>query len=368
MPATGPDETRFLSHDAPQWRLIWQRFKKSRAAVIGGLTVLLFYFMAIFADFIAPNDPALRSIGYVAAPPMTIRFLDDNGLSRPFVYGLHQEKNMVTFERYYVVDEGSRHALHLFVRGDRYRLWGLIESDLHLVGIEGEARIYLFGTDEQGRDLLSRTIFGARLSLTIGLIGITISFLLGVTLGALSGYVGGLLDIVLQRLIEIITSVPTLPLWMGLSAAIPEDWPIERVFFAIVIILSFLSWPQVAREVRGRFLALREETFVTAAALDGVGSVGIMFRHMIPSFMSHIIATATLAIPGMIIGETALSFLGLGLHPPAISWGVLLFAAQSIKTLISLPWLLLPGVFVVVSVLAFNFFGDGLRDAADPYK
>ena len=368
MDDTGRDEKKYLSYDAPQWQLIWRRFKKSRVAVLGGVIVLLFYLMAIFADFVAPYNPRERRIGDVAAPPMTIHLLDDGEPRWPFVYGRNQVKNLVTFERYYENDRARQYAVRIFVRGDRYSFWGLFETDLHLFGISGDERFYVFGSDEQGRDLLSRAIFGARLSLSIGLIGIMISFLLGITLGALSGYYGGVLDIIIQRFIEIITSVPTLPLWMGLSAAIPADWPIEQVFFAIVIILSFLGWPGLARVIRGKFLSMREEPFVIAAELDGVSSAGIMFRHMIPSFMSHIIATATLAIPGMIIGETALSFLGIGLHPPAISWGILLFNAQGVKTLLSMPWLLLPGLFVVISVLAFNFFGDGLRDAADPYK
>ena len=254
------------------------------------------------------------------------------------------------------------------MRGDAYKLWGICSGNLHLFGVKGDPRFYLLGTDQQGRDLFSRIIHGTRISLSIGLLGVSLSFLLGIALGAISGYFGGVVDLLIQRAIEILTAIPSLPLWMALSAAIPAGWPTTKAFFAITIVLSLVGWTGLAREVRGKFLALREEEYVIAAELDGASRRRIMRRHMVPAFLSHLIATATLLVPGMILGETALSFLGVGLLPPAISWGVLLQTAQNVQTVASTPWLLTPALFVIIAVLAFNFLGDGLRDAADPYS
>lgn len=351
-----------------QWQLIWIRFKKHRLAVTGGIVVLLFYLVAVFVEFLAPYDPFNRDITRVQVAPMTIRLRDQDGKFRlPFFYDVKQTRDMETLGIVYSVDKSKRLRLRFFVRGDSYAMWGLWKSDLHLFGTPDGSRIYLLGGDTQGRDLLSRIIYGTRISLSIGLIGVALSFVLGIVIGAISGYLGGITDIVIQRIIEILISIPSLPLWMALGASIPLEWSVYEVFFAITVILSLMSWPGMARQVRGKLLSLREEEFVIAARVDGCGDIRIMFRHLIPSFLSHIIASGTLAIPGMIIGETSLSFLGLGLQAPAVSWGVLLKAAQNVKAVVSTPWLLLPGIFVVITVLAFSSFGDGLRDAADPY-
>ena len=353
-------------HGVSQWRLIWLKFKKNRAAVGAAIAIIALYMMAGLAECVAPYDPAVRDIKHPSAPPMRVRIFADGGLRSPFVYGL--ERVPGTFARRYRVDKSTQYPLSLFVRGDNYRMWGFAANDLHLFGTAQDARVYLFGTDKDGRDLLSRIIYGSRLSLSIGFIGVAISFSIGIVLGSISGYFGGVVDVVIQRVIEILSSIPTLPLWMGLSASLPLRWSVVEVFFAISLILSLLGWPELARVVRGRFLSLRTEDFVISARLDGVKTSGLMFRHMLPLFFSHIIATATLAIPGMILAETSLSFLGIGLRTPAISWGVLLQAAQNTETVVSAPWLFTPGIFVVIAVLGFNFLGDGIRDAADPYK
>jgi peptide/nickel transport system permease protein len=301
---------------------------------------------------------------------MRIRFWNRTERSfsiRPFVYATDLERDPDTLQRIYVPDTTRPMPIRFFVRGDSYKFWGLFTARLHLFGVEGEDRAYLLGTDFQGRDLLTRIVYGTRISLTIGFVGVALSFTLGIVLGAISGYFGGAPDMIIQRIIEVLMAIPGLPLWMALSAAIPLNWPITRVFFFITVILSLRGWTGMARVVRGKLLSLRGEEFVIAARIDGAGGARIMFRHLIPSFLSHIIASATLSIPAMILGETALSFLGIGLRPPAISWGVLLQGAQNVQAVAIMPWLLLPGVFVVIIVLAFNFFGDGLRDAADPY-
>ena len=352
----------------PQWRLVWRKFRRSRLAAAGAGVIVVCYLMAAFAEFCAPYDPRFRDVDHPSAPPMRIRLFADGRLQRPFVYGTVKVVNRETLSLSYEIDPERRHPLALFVRGDGYRLWGVWDGERHLFGTADGGRAYLLGTDRDGRDLLSRVILGARLSLSIGLVGVALSFCIGIVLGSISGYFGGAVDMIIQRFIEVLTSIPTLPLWMGLSAALPLRWPVVKVFFFISLILSLLGWPDLARVVRGKFLALREEDFITSAALDGVAAGGVIFRHMLPSFMSHIIAAATLAIPNMILAETALSFLGIGLRAPAISWGVLLQDAQSVDSVVAMPWLFTPGLFVVVSVLAFNFFGDGLRDAADPYK
>ncbi len=355
---------------AGQWRLIWRRFRKHRAAMVSGAVVLLFYAAALFAGFVSPYDPHTRVTADAVAPPTRLRFWDAHEGQlhlRPFIYGMTQHRDPVTRERIYTVDQSQRYPVRLFVPGDPYVLWGLFDCRTHLFGTDGPQRIYLFGADIQGRDLFSRLIYGSRLSLTIGLVGVVMSFTIGIVLGAICGYYGGAADVIIQRVIELIMSVPSLPLWMALSVAIPLTWSVHAVFFFITVILSLTSWTGMARVVRGKLLSLRDEEFVIAARLDGAGGGRIMFGHLIPLFLSHIIASATLSIPGMILGETALSFLGIGLRPPAISWGVLLKDAQNVETVALTPWLLIPGLFVVVIVLAFNFLGDGLRDAADPY-
>jgi peptide/nickel transport system permease protein len=300
-------------------------------------------------------------------PPQTIRFIDDSEFQlRPFVYGMTSEMDPNTFKITWELDTSQKYPVGLFVRGDPYKMWGVIESDIHLFGAEA-GTMFLLGTDKMGRDLLSRIIYGGRISLSVGLLGIAISFIIGIIIGGVSGYFGGVVDLIIQRIIEFLRSIPTLPLWMALSVALPPTWSVVQVYFGIVIILSLVGWTGLARVVRGKFMSLREEEYIMAAQLNGANEARVIFKHMLPSFTSHIIASLTLSVPGMILGETALSFIGLGLQAPAISWGVLLKDAQRIIVLANSPWLLTPGLFVIVAILCFNFVGDGLRDAADPY-
>ena len=315
------------------------------------------------------HDPLEQSGSRDLVPPQRIHFFDGIRPTRPYVYGLNRVRNPETFQVEYKADESEKLAIQLFPRGHEYKLLGLFPTSRHLIGLEGNAdALYILGTDRLGRDMFSRLMHGTRLSMSIGLVGVTISLILGVLLGGISGYRGGVADMAIQRLIEFLRSIPTIPLWLALAAAVPQDWSMIRVYFAITVIISLIGWTTLAREVRGRFLAMREEDFVVAARLYGSGQMRIIFRHMLPSFMSHIIATTSLAVPAIIIAETSLSFLGLGLRQPAISWGVLLFEAQKLQTVAAAPWLLVPGVFILVAVLSLNFMGDGLRDAADPYS
>lgn len=354
---------------ATQWQLMWWRFRKHRLAMAGTAVVLLFYLVVVLADFLAYSNPLASEAQRSLLPPQRIHWFD-NGRFAPYVYGLTGIRDPMTFKRVYTPDPEKRIPVRFFVQGFEYRLFGLLPASWHLLGVEGaspEEALFLLGTDEQGRDLWSRLMYGTQTSLTIGLAGVAISLFLGVLLGGISGLYGGVLDTVIQRVIEILRSIPTIPLWMGLAAALPADWGVMQVYFAITVIISLIGWTELARVVRGRFLSLREEDFVMAAELAGCGRMRIIFTHLVPSFLSHIIAATTLAIPAMIISETSLSFLGLGLRPPAISWGVLLQQAQNIQALAISPWLLYPSIPVIIVILAFNFMGDGLRDAADPY-
>jgi peptide/nickel transport system permease protein len=354
---------------ATQWQLMWWRFRRHKLAIIGGIIVLTFYLIVIFADFLAYADPNTSEAQRSLIPPQPI-YLFDEGRLWPHVYALSGRRDPTTFRRVYTPDPSRKIPIKFFARGFEYKLFGLIPTDIHLIGVEdgrAERYIFLLGTDEQGRDLWSRLMYATRTSLTIGLVSVALSLFLGILLGGISGYFGGVIDLIIQRIIEILRSIPTIPLWMGLAAALPRDWDIIRIYFAITIIISLIGWTELARVVRGKFLSLREEDFVLAAELAGCSRLRIIFRHMVPSFMSHIIAATTLAIPAMIISETSLSFLGLGLRPPAISWGVLLQDAQNVQAVAITPWLLIPALPVVIVVLAFNFLGDGLRDAADPY-
>ena len=355
---------------ATQLRLTWWRFRKHRLAVWSGIVVAIFYAAALFADTIAYSDPQATDSRRSYIPPQAIHLWDTDGSLRPWVHGLKGKRDLKTFKIVYTVDPDSKLYLRLFAEGYPYNLFGLIPTTTHLLGVSGgnaEDGLYLLGTDLLGRDLWSRLAVATRVSLSIGLAGVGISLFLGVLLGGISGLYGGMIDTLIQRLIEIIRSIPTIPLWMGLAAALPNNWSTAQIYFAITVIISFIGWTDLARVVRGRFLALRSEDFVTAAELAGASRMRIIFRHMLPSFLSHIIAAASLALPAMIISETSLSFLGLGLRPPAISWGVLLQDAQNIQTLGIAPWLLIAAIPVIVIILAFNFLGDGLRDAADPY-
>jgi peptide/nickel transport system permease protein len=354
---------------ASQARLIWWRFRKHRLAVASLVVVILFYAMAGLADFLAVSDPHASDArrGYI--PPQAIHLFDD-GAFRPHVIGLRGQRDMQTFQLVYRPDPARKLPIVFFAEGYEYRLFGLFPTNRHLMGLEGAGPadgIFLLGTDVQGRDLWSRLMVATRVSLTIGLVGVTISLFLGVLLGGISAIYGGWVDILIQRLIEVLRSLPTIPLWMGLAAALPVTWSVTQIYFAITVLIAFLAWTDLARVVRGKFLSLKTEDFVLAAELSGAGQLRIIFKHMLPSFASHVIAATTLALPAMIISETSLSFLGLGLRPPAISWGILLQDAQNIQTLALAPWLLAAAVPVIVVILAFNFLGDGLRDAADPY-
>ena len=354
---------------ATQWQLMWWRFRRHRLAMLGTAVVLLFYAAVLFADFLAYADPGASEAQRGLLPPQRIHWMLD-GRFTPHVYGLAGKRDPATFKRVYTPDPSQKVPVRFFAPGFEYRLLGVLPTTRHLIGVEGarpEDTLFLLGTDEQGRDLWSRLMYGTRTSLTIGLVGVAFSLVLGVMLGGVSGLYGGLADTVIQRVIEIVRSIPTIPLWMGLAAALPNDWTVMQVYFAITIIISLVGWTELARVVRGRFLALREEDFVTAAVLAGSSQMRIIVHHLVPSFLSHIIAATTLAIPAMIISETSLSFLGLGLRPPAISWGVLLQQAQNIQALAISPWLLVSAVPVIIVILALNFMGDGLRDAADPY-
>jgi peptide/nickel transport system permease protein len=372
-PARGPDaeataEQRIFV--ASQWQLMWWRFRKHKVAVASAVIVLGFYLIVVGADFLAYADPDASEAQRSLMPPQRVYWLD-GGRFAPHVYALKGARDPQTFKRVYRADPAERIAIRFFAEGFEYRFLGVIPTTRHLIGVDGgrdaATTIFLLGTDVQGRDLWSRLMYGTRISLTIGLVGVTMSLVLGVFLGGLSGFYGGFADTLIQRVIEILRSIPTIPLWMGLAAALPRDWSILQVYFAITIIISLLGWTELARVVRGRFLALREEDFVVSARLVGCSQMRTIFVHMVPSFMSHIIAATTLALPAMIVSETALSFLGLGLRPPAISWGVLLQQAQNVQTVAISPWLMLPAVPVIIVVMAFNFLGDGLRDAADPY-
>ena len=355
---------------ATQWQLMWWRFRKHRLAMISGIVIVAFYLVAIGADFLAYADPHKTEAFRSLIAPQPIHFFDEGRFS-PHVFGLVGKRDPRTFKRVYEPDPEQKIPLRFFAEGYEYKFLGLFKTNRHLLGVDGgnaEEVIFLLGTDQLGRDLWSRMMVACRLSLTIGLAGVTLSLVLGVLLGGVSGLYGGAIDTLIQRVIEILRSIPTIPLWMGLAAAMPRDWGVVQVYFAITVILSLIGWTDLARVVRGRFLALREEDFVLAAELAGVGQMRVILRHMVPSFLSHIIAATTLALPNMIISETALSFLGLGIRAPAVSWGTLLKDAQNVRSVAVQPWMLIPGLLVIITVLLFNFIGDGLRDAADPYK
>ncbi|NQT86686.1 ABC transporter permease, partial [bacterium] len=351
-------------YTASQWQLMWWKFRKHKLAVAASLMILALYLIAIFAGFLAPYTLEQRDVMNAYAPPQRLHFVSDEGVHLwPFVYGLEHGRHPETLRKVYVEDRTKRYPVRLFVRGDTYRFWGLFETNIHLFGVEEGGTLYLLGADSLGRDMLSRIVYGSRISLTIGLIGVTMSFVLGLTIGGISGYFGGWIDHVIQRFIEILRSFPSIPLWMALSAALPAHWSPLQVYLGITMVLSFIGWTGLARQVRGKILSLREEDFATAALVCGASRWRILYRHLLPSFMSHIIVSITLAVPGMILGETALSFLGLGLRPPITSWGVLLKEAQNVQSVALHPWLLTPVIAVILTVLSFNFVGDGLRDA-----
>jgi peptide/nickel transport system permease protein len=355
-------------HLASQTRLMWWKFKRHRLALASGIFLALLYGMIIICEFLAPYNLHTRNVDFIHSPPQRVRFFHDGKFVGPFVYGRNMQLDIKTLKRNYTDNRSDIQPIRFLCRGDNYRFWGLIDSNIHLACPAQGGQMFLLGTDRLGRDVLSRIIYGARISLTIGLIGITISFVLGIIIGGLAGYHGGLFDLLVQRVIEVLQSLPSLPLWMALAAIMPVTWSPILIYFGITIILGMLDWTGLARSVRSKLLALREEDYVLAAQLMGAKSGRIIGRHLVPGFMSHLIATATISIPGMILGETALSFLGLGLRPPITSWGILLTEARSVSVIAFYPWLLFPMIPVILVILAFNFLGDGLRDAADPYR
>lgn len=352
---------------ASQLRLMWWKFRKHKAAVVSGLFLLVLYLSILISEFLAPYNLENRNVRAIYMPPQAVHIFHEGSFVGPFVYGTNYQLNMDTLKREYTPNTDVIQPLRFFCRGDRYEFWGLFDADLHFFCPAEGGTAHLLGTDRFGRDVLSRIIYGTRISLTIGLIGITVSFVLGITIGGVAGYYGGWIDHVVQRVIEVLQSIPSIPLWLALAAVMPVTWSPILVYFGITIILGLIDWTGLARAVRSKLLSLREEEYVMAAELMGASPPRVIFRHLIPGFMSHLIASATITIPTMILAETALSFLGLGLRPPVTSWGVLLNEAQNINVVALYPWLILPVVPVILVILAFNFLGDGLRDAADPY-
>ena len=353
---------------ASAWTLMRRKFLKHKLAVVSFGILAILYFVAVFAGFVSPYDKIISRTEISLLPPTPVRIFHDGWFSRPFVYGHTKERDPATFLWVYSEDTTVRYPIKFLVRGDRYKFVAMFDSNLHLFGVDEPAVVYLFGADQLGRDMFSRTIHGARVSLSIGLVGVGLSFIMGSLLGGMSGFLGAGVDMLMMRIVEYIEAVPGLPLWMALASAIPLEWPPIRKYFLITVILSFLGWTGLARTVRGKILQIREEDFVAAAKICGTTTYRTITRHMLPNFIGYLIVSLTLSIPGMILGETALSFLGLGLRAPVVSWGVALQEAANINVIALNPWLLIPALFVVVTVLVFNAVGDGLRDAADPYK
>lgn len=364
--ALSPEQERYFQ--ASQWRIMWWKFRRHKIAVISAWVLLVFYLCVPFAEMIAPYGPNARSATNLYAPPQIIRFFHEGSFVGPFVYEHKSTLNLEKFRREYSEDRTKVSPIRFFCSGSSYKFWGLVDADFHLICPAEGGTLFIAGTDRLGRDLLSGLIYGARVSLTVGLIGVTISMIFGIVLGGIAGYFGGFVDAVIQRVIEILKSLPELPLWMALSAALPVTWNPVWIYLGITVILGLLDWPGLARAVRSKLLSLREEEFARAAEMMGAKPSRIISKHLLPGFMSHIIASASLSIPGMILGETALSFLNLGLRRPAVSWGVMMNEAQDITVVTIYPWLMAPVIPVIIVVLAFNFLGDGLRDAADPYK
>ncbi|WP_020681492.1 ABC transporter permease [Marinobacterium rhizophilum] len=366
-----PEQERYYM--ASQWRLVWWKLKRHRLAVISGSFLTLMYFVVVFAEVIAPYELEARHVDYLFAPPQDVHWFEEGEFRGPFVYGIDVTLDMERLQWVYQEDRSQVNPIRFFCSGSdyagaEYEFWGMVKGDFHLICPSPNSPMFLLGTDRMGRDMLSRIVYGARISLTLGLIGIAISFFLGITIGGVAGYYGGLVDNIVQRTIEVIRSFPMLPLLMTLSAVLPVTWPPTLIFLGITVLLALLDWPGLARAVRSKLLALREEDFCVAAQLMGAKPGRVIMKHLMPSFLSHLIASATLSIPTMILGETALSFLGLGLRPPVTSWGVLLNEAQNINYVVLYPWLLYPVIPVILVVLAYQFLGDGLLDAADPYK
>jgi peptide/nickel transport system permease protein len=364
--ALSPEQERYYM--ASQWQLMWWKFIRHRLALISGGFLLLMYGSILISEFLAPYNLHTRNINAIYSPPQGVHIYHDGSLVGPFVYGTHYKLNLTNLRREYTEDTSRIYKINFFCKGDGYSFWGVGKGSSHLFCVEEGGTLFLLGTDRLGRDILSRIMYGARISLTIGLIGIMMSFVLGMVIGGVAGYYGGVTDLIVQRMIEILQSFPQIPLWMALSAVLPVTWSPILIYLGITMILAMLDWTGLARAVRSKLLALREEDYCLAAQLMGAKPKRIIGRHLMPGFMSHLIASATLSIPTMILGETALSFLGLGLRPPITSWGVLLNEAQNISVVALYPWLILPVVPVILVILAFSFLGDGLRDAADPYK
>ncbi len=353
---------------ASQMQLMWWYFRQHKLALVSGIFLLLVYLSILFSEFLAPYNLHTRHTESIYAPPISVHFTRDGSLVRPYVYGQTMTLDMTTLRRNYTDNLDDIQPLRFFCRGDSYKFWSLIETNFHLICPATDGQLFLLGTDRLGRDVLSRTIYGARISLTIGIFGVLLSFVLGIVIGGIAGYRGGVFDMLVQRITEVLQSIPSIPLWMALATIIPLTWSPLLVYVGITVILSLLDWTGLARAVRSKLLSLREEDYVVAAELLGASSKRVIGRHLVPGFMSHLIASATLTVPAMILGETALSFLGIGLRPPITSWGILLTEARSINIIALYPWLLFPVVPVILVILAFNFLGDGLRDAADPYK